>query len=326
MTTLFFIIREASMKASISLSLTTILMTSCLTYEPTQLVPEITLSAEEVLFVESRDTKLLVDFGMEVSSNESDSLFNLEVLPGVRVRSVVLNGPANAAGVQVGDIILSINGLTTNEPDSVLAIQTQEPLESYNFQIQRSTTVFEVTLIGRNIVSTVEPRELFRIDSIATRASYRTELAKVREGGQLPAATIVEIFPDSPLSAAGLKKNDKILAINDEPITSAQDFISRVNQDFELGDTVEVTFYTKDTIEKRKLTLWEPGRRISRISIRPFFQFATSLNPPSRNFSILDLWLFAVYSYSKIENESSHDILGIFNITSDYGELTEVQE
>ena len=325
MKTLLFI-REISMKASISLSLTSILMTSCLTYEPTQLVPEITLSAEEVLFVESRETKLLVDFGMEVSLNESDSLFNLEVLPGVRVRSVVLNGPANATGVQVGDIILSINGLTTNEPDSVLAIQAQEPLESYNFQIQRNTTVFEVTLIGRNIDSTIEPRELFRIDSIATRASYRTELAKVRERGQLPAATIVEIFPDSPLSAAGLKANDKILAINDKPITSAQDFISRVNQDFELGDTVEVTFYTKGTIEKRKLTLWEPGRRISRISIRPFFQFATSLNPPSRSFSILDLWLFAVYSYSKIENESSHDILGIFNITSDYGELTEVQE
>ena len=105
------------------------------------------------------------------------------------MRSVVLNGPANAAGVQVGDIILSINGLTTNEPDSVLAIQAQEPLESYNFQIQRNTTVFEVTLIGRNIDSTVEPRELFRIDSIATRASYRTELAKVREGGQLPATS-----------------------------------------------------------------------------------------------------------------------------------------
>ena len=321
-----FFTREISMKALISLSLTTILMTSCLTYEPAQLVPEITLSAEEVFFIESTESNLLVDFGMEVSLNESDSLFNLEALPGVRVRSVVLNGPANTAGVQVGDIILSINGLTTNEPDSVLAIQTQEQLESYNFQIQRNTTVFEVPLIGRRIGTTLEPRELFRVDSIATRASYRTELAAVMEEGQLAAATIVEIFPDSPLSTAGLKTNDKILAINDEHITSAQDFISRVNRDFELGDTIEITVYAKDTIEKRILTLWEPGRRISRISMRPFFHFATSLNPFSQNLSILDLWLFAVYSYSKIENESSHDILGIFNITSDYGELTEVQE
>ena len=314
------------MKASIGFSLTTILMTSCLTYEPTQLVPEITLSAEDVLFVESRETKLLVDFGMEVSLNESDSLFNLEVLPGVRVRSVVLNGPASAAGMQVGDIILSINGLTTNEPDSIIAIQTQDPLESYNFQIQRNTTVFEVPLTGRTIDSTLEPRELFRIDSIATRATYRTQLATVREEGQLAAATVVEIFPDSPLAAAGLKPNDKILAINDKHITSAQDFISRVNKDFELGDTIEITVYAKGTIEKRTLKLWQPGRRISRMSFRPFFHFASSLNPPSQDFSVLDLWLFAVYSYSKIENESSHDILGIFNITSDYGELTEVQE
>ncbi len=314
------------MKASIGFSLTTILMTSCLTYEPTQLVPEITLSAEDVLFVESRETKLLVDFGMEVSLNESDSLFNLEVLPGVRVRSVVLNGPASAAGMQVGDIILSINGLTTNEPDSIIAIQTQDPLESYNFQIQRNTTVFEVPLTGRTIDSTLEPRELFRIDSIATRATYRTQLATVREEGQLAAATVVEIFPDSPLAAAGLKPNDKILAINDKHITSAQDFISRINKDFELGDTIEITVYAKGTIEKRTLKLWQPGRRISRMSLRPFFHFASSLNPPSQDFSVLDLWLFAVYSYSKIENESSHDILGIFNITSDYGELTEVQE
>ena len=57
-------------------------MTSCLSYEPAQLVPEITLSAEEVSFFESVDSNLLVDFGMEVSVNESDSLFNLETLPG----------------------------------------------------------------------------------------------------------------------------------------------------------------------------------------------------------------------------------------------------
>ena len=133
-----FFTREISMKALISLSLTTILMTSCLTYEPAQLVPEITLSAEEVSFIESTESNLLVDFGMEVSLNESDSLFNLEALPGVRVRSVVLNGPANTAGVQVGDIILSINGLTTNEPDSVLAIQPKSSLNLTIFKFKET--------------------------------------------------------------------------------------------------------------------------------------------------------------------------------------------
>ena len=133
-------------------------MTSCVSYEPAQLVPEITLSAEEVSFFESVDSNLLVDFGMEVSVNESDSLFNLETLPGVRVRSTISNGPAESSGVQVGDIILSINDLTTNDPDTILAIQYQDPLESYRFRIQRNTTVFEVPVAGRPIPETPESR------------------------------------------------------------------------------------------------------------------------------------------------------------------------
>ena len=301
-------------------------MTSCIAYEPAQLIPEITLSTEEVSFVEANNTDLVVDFGMETSANESDSLLNLEVLPGVRVRSVALNGPADSAGIQAGDVILFINNLPTNEPDAVLAIQTQTQLESYIFQIQRNTTVFEVTLYGRTITAAQEARELYRLDPIATRASYRTELATIRQQEQVAAARILEIFPNSPLGAAGLKPNDRILAIDGEFINSAQDFISKVNQEFELGDTLEITAHVDGKIEKRSLKLWSPRRRISRISMRPFFHFDSSLSPPSKNFSILDLWLFAVYSYSQIENENSHDILGIFNITSDYGELTEVQD
>ena len=322
----FWLNRSLYRKISKNLGLTALLMTSCIAYEPAQLIPEITLSTEEVSFVEANHTDLVVDFGMETSANESDSLLNLEVLPGVRVRSVALNGPADSAGIQAGDVILFINNLPTNEPDAVLAIQTQTQLESYIFQIQRNTTVFEVTLYGRTITAAQEARELYRLDPIATRASYRTELATIRQQEQVAAARILEIFPNSPLGAAGLKPNDRILAIDGEFINSAQDFISKVNQEFELGDTLEITAHVDGKIEKRSLKLWSPRRRISRISMRPFFHFDSSISPPSKNFSILDLWLFAVYSYSKIENENSHDILGIFNITSDYGELTEVQD
>ena len=322
----FWLNRSLYRKISKNLGLTALLMTSCIAYEPAQLIPAITLSTEEVSFVEANHTDLVVDFGMETSANESDSLLNLEVLPGVRVRSVALNGPADSAGIQAGDVILFINNLPTNEPDAVLAIQTQTQLESYIFQIQRNTAVFEVTLYGRTITAAQEARELYRLDPIATRASYRTELATIRQQEQVAAARIIEIFPNSPLGAAGLKANDRILAVDGEFINSAQDFISKVNQEFELGDTLEITAHVDGKIEKRSLKLWSPRRRISRISMRPFFHFDSSISPPSKNFSVLDLWLFAVYSYSKIENENSHDILGIFNITSDYGELTEVQD
>ena len=156
----FWLNRSLYRKISKNLGLTALLMTSCIAYEPAQLIPEITLSTEEVSFVEANHTDLVVDFGIETSANESDSLLNLEVLPGVRVRSIALNGPADSAGIQAGDVILFINNLPTNEPDAVLAIQTQTQLESYIFQIQRNTTVFEVTLYGRTITAAQEAREL----------------------------------------------------------------------------------------------------------------------------------------------------------------------
>ena len=62
-----WLIRKTRKTSVINFGFILILMTSCVSYEPAQLVPEITLSAEEVSFFESVDSNLLVDFGMEVS-------------------------------------------------------------------------------------------------------------------------------------------------------------------------------------------------------------------------------------------------------------------
>ena len=45
---------------------------SCISYEPSLLIPEITLSAEDISFYEENYTNLSVDFGIDVAINESD--------------------------------------------------------------------------------------------------------------------------------------------------------------------------------------------------------------------------------------------------------------
>ena len=94
----------------------------------------------------------------------------------------------------------------------------------------------------------------------------------------------------------------------------------------ELGEEVALTVYNGDDVIETTMLLWDPGRRISRINIGPLLQYESSLVPSSETFSLLDFWLFAVYSYSRIEGERSHNIFGLFNITSDYGELTELED
>ena len=307
------------------LSLIFIHLAACVSYEPSLLVPAVTFSAEDVSLIEDGNPNLRTDFGLELGLNESDSLLNVEVLPGVRVRSVAANGPADSAGVQIGDIILSINGMDTNHPDTVEVIQQQATSSDYEFQVQRNTTVFGTTVVGRSISETSGPEELYRIDPIATRAGFQTELLSINNDDEVAAARVVEIFPKSPFPAAGIAVNDVILAINGIQLNSAQDMVTRVIRDYELGEAVFMTVYNGASVAEREVVLWNPGRRLSRINLGPLLQYQSALNPSSESFSLLDFWLFAVYSYARTEGERSHSIFGLFNISSDYGELTELE-
>ncbi|MEC7605160.1 MAG: PDZ domain-containing protein, partial [Pseudomonadota bacterium] len=86
-------------------------------------MPSITLSPDEIELRRSTSTGT-VDFGLNVIPNESDSLFNIQSLPGVRVREVAANSPAAEAGIEVGDVILQIDETHLNHPDSLQALRS----------------------------------------------------------------------------------------------------------------------------------------------------------------------------------------------------------
>ena len=303
------------------------LLTACISYDPAVLVPALTLSAEDVMLnANTTATNAHIDFGLVVALNESDSLVNVEILPGVRVRNVIANGAANSAGIQVGDVILSVNGLETNHPDVLAALQQQVTLENdFTFAVRRNTLVFEAVVTGRSVAGSAPVQELYRIDPLATRAGYATELVSVRGQPDMAAARVVELFPGSPLPGAGVEIGDLVLAVDGTPVNSAQGLVSRLNQDYALGDRLQFSVFRNGEIRTIPMQLWNPGRRISRINAGPLLRYESSLSPPSNNLSILDFWLFAVYSYNQVEGERSHSLLGIFNFSSDYGELVEEQ-
>ncbi len=303
-------------------------LTGCVSYEPAVLVPAVNLSAEDISLSETAGpSEARIDFGLQLGLNESDSLSNIEILPGVRVRGVAANGAADSAGIQLGDIILSINGTATNHPDVVAALQQQTPGGvSYLFRVRRNTTVFEATVIPRSVSSNPAPRELYRVDPVASRAAYRTEMVSVRGEPPMAAARVVETLEDSPLREARIVPGDLVLAVNGRRLNSAQDLVNRFNSDFELGATVSVTVFDGQDVTERRFDLWDPGRRVSEISLGPLFRYRSSLAPDTDSISILDLWLFSLYSYNRVDAERRHSILGLINFSSDVGELVEEEE
>ena len=303
-------------------------LTGCISYDSALLVPSITMSAEEVILQETRSgNSTQLNFGLDVGLNESDSLVNVEILPGVRVRSTTINGPAYLAGIEAGDIILSVNDMKTDHPDALLAIQRQiDNRTEFTFKVRRNTTVFEATITGNVMEQNSPARELYRADPLATRAGYTTELVTIREQADLAAARVTEIFPNSPLPAAGINTGDLVVALNGAAVNSAQGLITKLNRDYEFGEQVQFSVFDGREIRVAPVTLWDPGSRISRISLGPLLQYNSSLSPQSNRLSLLDFWLFAVYSYSRIEGERAHSFFGVLNFTSDYGELVEEQD
>ena len=299
-------------------------ISACISYEPRVLTPAITFSPEQVSLTNQTSNDGLLDFGLELSLNESDSLFNIEILPGVRVRAVTNNGPAASAGIQVGDVILKVNGLITDHPDAFTVLaQTEPSTAAYTLEVRRDTTVFETKLTPRRRPANSQPVELYRIDPIASRAGYRTEIVNIQGRGALAGARVVNILDNSPLGEAGIIEDDLVLAVNGSEINSAQDLINRLNQDFDGGSRVTLTVFRDSRLNDISLRLWNPGRRISRISLGPLLKYQTSLETDSAQLSIVDLWLFSFYSYQRSEGEKSHSVLGLLNFSTDVGELTE---
>lgn len=298
---------------------------SCVSYEPAVLIPAVTLSPETLSLREpGAETGARADFGLDVSVNESDSLFNVEVLPGVLVRELTQLGPAASAGLRVGDVILAIDGTEVNQPDAIRALeQTASVDDDYEFRVRRGTTVFAATLSPRQVGDAAPPRELYRLDPLASRAGYRSRVIEVTGGNSQVAAEVVSFSPGSPLPGAGIAIGDLIVALEGGQLSSAQDLVSRLNQQYELGERVALTVYDGATLRDVEVELWDPGRRISRVALGPLLHYDSELNPPSQELTLIDLWLFSVYRYRQSEGERSHSILGLLNFTSDYGELVE---
>lgn len=303
-------------------------VTGCLSVEPRRLTPSVALSPENLSLATPGDqggNDGGVDFGLTVTVNESDSLFNVEVLPGVRVRDVAPGGPAALAGLRAGDVILAVNGTETNQPDALAALAAAgDGAEPFVFRMRRDTTILEATLVGRPRATAGAPlRELYRTDPLATRAEYETAVLQRRDQPDLTAVRIVSLAEDSPLLTAGLRSGDLILALDDRPVQSAQGLVDRLLTDYALGDRVTLEVYRNGESLWQTARLWDPGRRISRVSLRPLMFYEANLANQQTRFSLLDFWIFSAYRFERNEGEREHRFLELFGISGDYGELIE---
>lgn len=87
---------------------------------------------------------------------------------GVRVEHVVRSGPAQRAGVQVGDVIVAVDATETTRPEHVTrAVTSRRPGDSLVLAIQRSGAVNRLTLV---LASRPSSEEIVRMDLVGSPA------------------------------------------------------------------------------------------------------------------------------------------------------------
>jgi membrane-associated protease RseP (regulator of RpoE activity) len=131
------------------------------------------------------------------------------------------------------------------------------------------------------------------------------------------------LFAQSPLPAAGLRTDDIILAVDDQPVSSAQGLITLLNNQYQPGDRVTLRYSRNNAISVVDVNLWDPGRRISTLRAWPLFSYEATQVPPGSRLTIGDLILFSLFSYERNGPERSFSVLGLIRSSSGLGELAE---
>jgi len=160
-------------------------------------------------------------------TDELASSFGVREHDGVLVADVVKGGPADVAGLRVGDIVVDLNGTRIREvPDLQRRVASVAPGERVRVVVVRDGTRQPVTVTIAEMPSD-EPTVLaaagtegfgLQVEPLSPDAAERLNLF-VPHG-----LVIVDVAGGGPADRAGLRRGDVILEVARQPVTDAQSF------------------------------------------------------------------------------------------------------
>jgi serine protease Do len=151
---------------------------------------------------------------------------------GALVGDVSAKGPAQAAGVERGDIILELNGKSINDANELRnTVSMMQPGETIKLQISRNGSVRDFSVkLGELPASKEEAqnqKEGASKEALEGVSVENLDADTAKELG-LPASTkgavVTEIDPSSPKADSGLRKGDVIQEVNHQPVHNVAEF------------------------------------------------------------------------------------------------------
>ncbi|RMH01207.1 MAG: PDZ domain-containing protein [Planctomycetota bacterium] len=245
--------------------------------------------------------------GLEVEANESDSLEDLEIRPGVRITAVAPGSPAEAAGLRPGDVLLTFAGVRTDDPGRLESLlrgihQSTEAL----LRIERGTAVYELPLTVETRSPLGRARLLYHVDRARVRAAFRDS----EEEGAFP--VIARLAARSPLAEAGAREGDRVVSFQGRDPGSAAELVRRLRLELRPGEEARMRLRGPDGEEREvRFRAWSPERRLVSFSAWPLWTWRRDDQEQRESLVVGDLLLLSLFRRERIGHETDYAVLSL---------------
>ena len=161
--------------------------------------------------------------------------FGLDRPRGAAVASVESGGPADKAGIEPLDIILSVNGKQVETSDQlpplIAEIKPGQPaqLDVWRDKVVKHISVTVEELKEKTAVANNRGGAGHSEAAVVNRIGLSVRLLTASEKSQLKTrGSVVVVDANGPAAEAGLREGDVILSINREPVTTVDQFQTAV--------------------------------------------------------------------------------------------------
>jgi len=171
---------------------------------------------------------LLVRYGMRLSPAASSTGSTANTPNNMLVGELWTGWPADSAGLQAGDALLSINGQNIANIDQTVAALTAQGAASFRLRVRRAQRIF---------FADMKPVQLAAADA-APQSALELEPSGMR---------LLHVAPGSSAAAAGIRPDDIVLRVGDLPATSER--VNSVLGSYRVSAPVSAV-------------IWRPGREL----------------------------------------------------------------
>jgi membrane-associated protease RseP (regulator of RpoE activity) len=300
-----------SLRRSLLLAVAGGLLPAC-QFGPTRPIPD---PPREVLAWADAESQAAagVFLGLEVRENDSGSLDDLFFAPGAKVVEVVAGSPAEASGLQVGDILLEVGGEEILDAASLAARLQQLGPGPCGLEVQRGDAVFEVPAELRALEGQAQT-----VEAVAVVDPTRT-LARWRDAGG--GAGLEARHPEGPLAQAGVPVGAVVTAVDATPIRSARTLV-RTLAAAAPGQRVELSYRTAEGAEGRaEVELFEPAEVLLEAGLPVLVSYQHDPGAQRTEWTLLDLWLIWLLRYERDGEEHRWSALRFLRWSTGVGEL-----